>query len=178
MALVSTPITHTFRLLDGGGRTFTLRFKTTGDNFTNSYSLLQNAITLLAALTKLTLIGAGFTYQEVEENVVAGAGEGEEKAEINVRLITETPTYAPGQTTTGTIYIPGPVPGIFAGAEGTDLYDIVDPADADLLAFLALFEAGLGILPSYSLSDYQTIADPTTAGNVKGKRIHKGSRRG
>jgi hypothetical protein len=178
MALVSTPIVHFFNFLDAGNKTFKIRFKTTGDNFTASYNLLQSGAAALAEMTNLTLVSQGLTYIEVESDEVSGAGEGEKKAEISAKLVTEDPAYAPGQTRYGQIYIPGPVDGLFAGAAGTDLYDVIDPNDAAVQALLALFEAGLGILPSYTLSDYQTILDPTVAGNVKGKRITRRSRSG
>lgn len=178
MAYVPKPITHYFNLIDRGGNRFRVQFKTTGTSFTASYDLLLDGLAALQAVTGLGVVSYGLTYQEEDLAVVPlnTMKEGEEKAEINVALVTET-VPLPGQTTRGTFLIPGPVDGLFL-ADAGELRNIVDPADAALLALLALFEEGAGILPSYSLSDYQTISDPAVTGNVKGVRITRASRQG
>lgn len=178
MALVEMPITYSVTLKDRGGNTSTLQFKSNGSAPLTAGTLMVSLKDTLQAITQAKVIKCSYRYgyEEDDLSVSASNGEVEEKAVITVALATTTPPQ-PGQTRYANIQIPAPVPGLFQAAFG-ELYNVVDPTDAGLQAFLANFEYGAGVLPALTLSDGQTIEDPTVAGNVKGKRIHAGSRKG
>lgn len=178
MALVEMPIVYSVTLKDRGGNTSTLQFKSNGDSTLTAGALMSSLVSTLQVLTQAKIIKYGFKYSQEENDLSVSAvnGEVEEKAVITVALATTTPPE-PGQTRFANIQIPAPVPSLFQADYG-ELYNVVNPNDANLQAFLANFEYGAGVLPALVLSDGQTIQDPAVAGNVKGKREHRGSRKG
>lgn len=178
MSLVSYPILQFVKVQDRGGNKFDLRFHSTGDNFVAAQNLLTTWADALAQLTQCQIIERGFTWKEVEtdQTPLSAFGEGEKKATISVKLVTETPPN-PGQTKVAQINIPAPVDSLFLATAG-DGANIVDVTNADLIAFLQQFEEGLGLLPSLTLSDYQNILPPDVEGNVKGKRTTRKSTKG
>jgi len=71
-------------------------------------------------------------------------------------------------TKTATLTIPGPKATIFVGSAGPSA-EVVDPADAAVIAFVALFQA----------DNELTLSDGEVAGGlIKGRRIHRQSRSG
>lgn len=122
----------------------------------------------LAAITNATVVGYSVGESFVEDTDLYGAAGSEVE---NVALLTCAIDGELNKYTT--LRVPAPVDGLFLGVQG-DNRNIIDVADADLLTYLGYFVPGGMIL----VSDGESIADPTTAGNFKGKRIHRGSRKG
>lgn len=122
----------------------------------------------LAAITNATIVGYSVGESFVEDTNLYGAAgsEVENIAMLTCAIDGELNKYT-------TLRVPAPVDGLFLGTQG-DNRNIVDVADADLLTYLNYFISGGMVL----VSDGESIADPTTAGNFKGKRIHRGSRKG
>jgi len=151
--------------------------KTTATTPLGASNLLDTAMPLLQALSKAKMVSATFTWGYFEDDPVTDAtnGEVEEKAEISCALVLSG--SGPGQTTKATISIPAPVDALFQATSGS-LYNVVEPSNAALQSALALYETGFGVAGAFTLSDYQGIQDPTLPGNVSGKRIHKGSKKG
>lgn len=177
MTLQVAYVTMRFVLKDKGGNSVPFVVKTTATTPLGASNLLDTAIPLIQALTKAKVIGATYTWGYYEDDPTIGPsnGEVEERAEIKCALVLSG--SGPGQTTSATISIPAPVDAMFQASSGP-LYNVVEPTYSGLQSLLALYEAGFGIAGSFTLSDYQTILDPTVNGNVAGKRIHKGSRKG
>lgn len=177
MALVEMPIVYSVTLQDRGGNQATLQFKSNGDSILTASDLLNSMVTTLSAITQAKVVKYGFRYgyEENDMSALTTNGEVENRAVITMALETTTPP-APGQTRYANIQIPAPIDALFQAASG-DLYNVVNPANAALVAFLNNFEYGAG-LPSLVLSDGQNISDPTVAGNVVGKREHRKSRKG
>lgn len=177
MSLVVQYVTLRFQIKDRGDNVVPFVIKTTATTPLGASNLLDTYIPLLQALTLGKIILATYTWGYFEDDPTTDAtnGEVEERAEIDCKLILSG--SGPGQTKSATISIPAPVPAMFQAASGP-LYNVVEPTYAPLQSFLAEYEAGLGIAGSGTLSDYQTIADPTVPGNIEGKRIHKKSRKG
>jgi hypothetical protein len=71
------------------------------------------------------------------------------------------------------IAIRGPVDGIFTGVLGTSGYDVVDVADADLLAYIGLFQPASA---SLRFSDGEQVAAASPL--VRGFRTSRADRRG
>lgn len=166
MALASVGFFLTVTLSDQGGNRSTLRYDL---NSIDIATALTDAATVLAELDPITdaAIVAYSVGQKYEEDTSAfGLGEVENIASIVARIDSAEQKYA-------TIKIPAPADGIFKAAAGPD-YNVVDASDADLVAYLNLF-ATAGVA---TLSDGETLDSPGTAGNVVGKRIHRGSRKG
>lgn len=178
MALQDQPINHFVVLRDRGGNDVRLNFKSNGDSVLTAASLHADLIAAIGPLTQALILQSGWTYSQYEDDptVDANNGEIEKRAELSVLLVRET-VPQPGQTRYGSITIPAPVDALFQATSGP-LFNVVDPTNAALQAFLALYTAGLGVLPAFTLSDYQTIEDPSVPGNVTGKRISKKSRKG
>lgn len=178
MAMVDYPIQHFAKLQDRGGNKFDMRWHSTGTVQTAAWDLYNNWLPALQALTQCKVIEAGYVVKQAEQDQtpLPTNGEGEKKAMISCALVTETPPN-PGQTKFAQILIPAPVDGLFLATAGEGA-NIVDVENSELLAFLESFTVGAGLLPSLTLSDFQTIKDPTIAGNISGKRVTRGSTRG
>lgn len=69
--------------------------------------------------------------------------------------------------------VPAPIDALFEDTQGSGR-NIVDTTNALLRTWLSTFTSGA----EATVSDGEVIADPTVAGNFKGKRIHRGSRNG
>lgn len=177
MALQEMPIIHFAVLKDRGGNISRVQFKSNGTSSLTADALSDAFLAALDALTYAKVIKYGYTSASEEDDLAVDDtnGEVEKRAEITVALETEA-VPAPGQTRFANISIPAPVDEMFEALSGPS-FNIVNPAYAPLQTFLELFVAGL-VLPSLTLSDYQTILDPSVTDNVKGKRITKGSRKG
>jgi hypothetical protein len=69
--------------------------------------------------------------------------------------------------------IPAPRDGVFLAMQG-EKRNVVDTTFVPFQTYMANF----GPVGHVLVSDGERIADPAVAGNVKGKRIHRGSRKG
>lgn len=153
-------------LVDQGANKATVRFDMTAADYTNAALDRTTILAALAAVTTATIMAHYLREVFQEDGVVFGTGEIENIASNSARIDDAEIKYA-------TIRIPAPVDGLFQAASGP-LYNLVDPADVDLLAYLDLWETGQQCL----LSDGESLDDPSVAGNVTGKRIHRKSRKG
>lgn len=177
MSLEVKYVDFKFRLKDRGGNIQPMTVKTSATTPLGASNLLDAAIPLLQAITKAKVIGATYTwgYHETDPSVDATNGEVEERAAITMALVLSG--SGPGQTEKATFEIPAPIDAMFVASFGEN-YNIVNMANADLQAWLALYDAGFGVAGSFTLSDQQTALDYTDASLNKGKRVHKGSRHG
>lgn len=175
MTLQNAYVTFRLQLKDRGGNVVPMNFKSTITTTISANQALDWLVANVPPLTLAKLISASYTtgYTEDDQSITELNGEIEEKAEIQAALVQDLP----GQSKFGVITIPAPVPGIFQATSGV-LYNVLDPNNADVQTLLGAYEAGFGLFGALTLSDYQTIQDPTIAGNVTGKRIHKASRKG
>lgn len=166
MTMQSQGFRLTVTLVDQGGNKSIQRFPLTGGDFATAVAQSTTIRSALAAITGL--VEAGYSVADVyeEDDTVFGTAEAENVALISARIDDTSLKYA-------TIKIPGPVDGIFQDTAGP-LYNVVDPSDADLQTYLAVFETGAQAL----VSDGEALLDVSTAGNVTGKRIHRKSRKG
>lgn len=166
-----------FKLRDRGKNTVPMVVKTSATTPLGASNLLDTAIPLLQAITKAKVISATFTwgYTETDPSVDATNGEVEERAAINMALLLSS--SGPGQTPDQTFEIPAPIDAMFVAAFGEN-YNVVNILNSDLQNWLALYDAGFGIAGSFTLSDQQTALDYTDASLNKGKRVHKGNRKG
>jgi hypothetical protein len=133
----------------------------------NATDAATDAATIMAELGPVTdaaIVGYALGEKFEEDTTFYGSGEIENLASISARVDANEQKFA-------TVKIPAPADGIFIAASGPD-YNVVDPADADLVAYLNLFTT------EATLSDGESLLSPGTAGNVTGRRIHRGSRKG
>lgn len=176
MALVQDYIPFRVTLMDTGANKVTLTFKSTCTTTAGANILGPQLLSAIQALTTAKIIKFGYVFEQAENDTTPPvAAEVENKAEVSAKLVLAG--SGPGQTRAGSFSIPAPVVGMFQATAG-ELFNVVNPAYGPLQTLLALYEAGFGVFGSLTLSDYQTIQDPTVAGNIKGKRIHKASRKG
>lgn len=166
MALASIGFKGVVTLSDQGGNRAVLRWDLTGADYATAFGEMSGMITSLNAVTDAQIIHWSVNHVYEEDTTYYGSGEVENVASISARIDDAEVKYA-------TIRIPAPVDGIFQAATGP-LYNVVDPADADLVTYLSHWETGAEAL----LSDGESLLDVATAGNVTGKRIHRKSRKG
>jgi hypothetical protein len=169
MSLASIGYFANVVVVDSGGNKSTLRYKLT--EAAVPADAIADAATIVAALNAVT-DGVVLSYtvgEAFEEDSSFFAAEGVQVE--NVALITAKIDNAELKYTT--LKIPAPNIGIFVAATGPNS-NVVDAADSTLQTYLACF-ATSGIA---TVSDGEALESPGTAGNVKGKRIHRGSRKG
>jgi hypothetical protein len=166
MALTSKGFYLHVTLVDQGGNRAVLRYDLTGVDFATATANATNILAELAGVTDAAVWSYNLGEAFEDGAISYGGGEVENVASISARIDSTEQKYA-------TIRIPAPSDGIFSAAGGPG-YNIVDPADVDLLAYLATFETGEDAL----LSDGEALDTVATAGNVTGKRIHRKSRKG
>lgn len=174
MALVQDKVFFDVTLADYGGNKATLRYvinKTDLADLAADVAELTGAGGLLADLeavtdAKVVSYRMGVSFAEDGSPYAAQGVEIEKLAEISAKIDGEPDKWT-------TLRIPAPVEGIFGAGPGESA-NLVDPADADLVAYLANFETGA----LCTTSDGESLADSGTVGNFKGKRIHRGSRKG
>jgi hypothetical protein len=168
MALVTTGFVGSVTLQDEEGSRATLQYDLTA--VTNAAALIDmgDIVTRLAAITDCAISGYSVSEVFAEDTLVLPDGvEVEKRAVISAKLAGTLPQEYVN------IVIPGPTGGIFIAATGPDAKR-VDPADADLRAYLATF-ANAG---EATISGGQTIVDPTASGAFTGRKTHRGSRNG
>jgi hypothetical protein len=167
MALQVDPVKISVQVVDTGGNTSRKVYPTSLTVAVDGIAAIEAArdavVAALNAVTDGVVLKTGILLGQTEDTALFGAGEIENVALITVNLAT--------QGKKAVMSIPAPVDGIFVGASGPN-YNIVDPTDAAVLAYLALFETG----GDFTLSDGEQL-DDTTPFNY-GKRIHKASTKG
>lgn len=167
MSLTSIGFQITVTLVDRGGDTSTLRFKT-GANVATFADLLTAKTNLVAALADVTSAKiATVNCSELFEDSaidIGDAGDVSELAIVSARLDTTPIKFS-------TIKIPAPASALFVEQSGP-LFNQVDPASEDLVTYLSLYES-TGPLTT---SDGERLADAGTPANLKGWRAHRASR--
>lgn len=155
-------------LVDNGNNESTKSFHITEDAvYADALTDAQSILTALDAITN-AVIKSWSLAKVYEEDALVLPAEGiqvENTARVSALITNEVAKYAQ-------FVIPAPVIGIFTGTSGAAA-NTVDGADADLGTFLLLFGAA-GVA---TVSDGETIESPSTA-TVKGKRVHRASRKG
>lgn len=133
MALTAGRWFTVFVLVETSGKTTQVRYEQSApaDDAAARASAAAMA-TDLAAITNCN-IKSYHTYQEFVEDALAlpAGAEKENKATLILSIDGEP-------TKNAKLVIPAPVDGIFVSASGSN-YDVVDVADADLIAFIANF---------------------------------------
>lgn len=171
MALASTGFEATVTLLDNSADKSVLRYKLTAETAADALTDTQAIVAALAAITDGLV--AGYSVSEVYEEdtpILPSAG----VKITDIALVTaQIATADPVVLKWANVRIPTPVIGVFQASSGP-LADEVDPADTDLRTYLAIYESG----GEATISDGEHLKDVTVAGNVKGKRISRGSRNG
>jgi hypothetical protein len=124
------------------------------------------AIGHLAAISDAKIVSAFIGSEYTDTGYGTAGSEVEEQAVISTKLLTA------GKY--GVLRVPAPKSGIFLAGPGKDA-NTVDVGDADLLTWLGDFYAAGGA--KFKTSDGETIANPATAGNFKGRRVFRHSRK-
>jgi hypothetical protein len=169
MSLASVGFYANITVADMEGNKSTLRYKLTSADAAAAVTDAATIITALNAITDGVIVGYS-VGEQFDENAAWFAAQGvhvENVALISARIDDAQEKYAQ-------LRIPAPAQGIFQALTGKKA-KVVDPTDADLVAYLNLFVATTGVA---TLSDGENLLSPGTAGNVEGKRIHRANRNG
>lgn len=168
MALASTGYFATVTCVDSGGNKSTLTYRLSAATIADALTDAATIITRLNAVTDAVILSyrVGEQFEEDSAYYAAAGVQIEDRASLSCVIDAGELKYA-------TLLIPSPTIGIFVASTGPNS-NVVDPADTDLVTYLTTFATG-GIA---TLSDGETLLSPGTAGNVTGKRIHRGSRKG
>lgn len=160
-------------LVDESGNSVTKTFyvpTTVWNPATDLWAALQtirdNLVTAYNAVTDALILRAFVTVSQSDDTSILGAANSEVE---NIASVVANLETAPKKAT---LQIPAPAIGIFQGTTGSPK-NIVDIADADLLALIAQYQTTGG---KFVLSDGETIADTTPL--KSGKRIHRKSNKG
>jgi len=135
------------------------------DTVTDILALLATAITAIGGMTTAEITGYSIVFPVLEDTIVTpGAGvEIENTAELVLRL------DAPG-TKTAQVNVPAPPDSIFVSTTGDGRNIVEAPADdASVNAFVNW------LIANATVSDGETLA---AAPWVRGRRVHKASRKG
>lgn len=171
MALTFSHYTMTVVLMDNGRKKITKRYQLRDTTVDHAGALTAAAglITALEAVTDAEILSYTVTdvFEEASYTVPTNP---EVQVENNALIVYGIEGELTKQ---GTLLIPAPKVGLFVGAAGTAQFDIVDGADAAVIAYMALFKETGG---TFSISDGEQIAD--VGAFVSGKRVHRKSTRG
>lgn len=177
MSLVQRKVFLNISLADAAGNKASLNLETryadlaalnTGHTTNDEIFGVGGIIPSLEAVTDAQVVGVAFGVKYEEDTNFFGAAGSEVE---NHALITAKIAGNPGKK--ANLRVPAPNDGVFLGATGENR-NIVDTTDAAMQTWLAFFESG----GKMYVSDGEDLADSATAGNWKGKRIHRGSRLG
>lgn len=173
MALVSNGFFMNVSIVDAAGNKAALKYDLDMANWAALNTAvgdgtIDGIIADLDAVTQGTVVGYTLGEGFVEDTLSYGSAgsEVENIALISAQIDGAIDKYA-------SLRIPAPVDGIFLGTTGENR-NRVDVQDTALVDYLTNF----GTTGKIKVSDGEKIADPTAAGNVTGKRIHRGSRKG
>ncbi len=178
MALDFQKYPLSIRMVDASGVNFaSMNFRVEATSIETGAFTAAAVVEEVQKLTKARIVSYRFgnLYEDTDVNLLGDAGsEVEAQALVQFRLM---PSLLPGGPIGkwGTLRIPAPVDSLFLDVQG-EKRNQVDVNNADLQALLTRFD---GLL-TYTLttSDGQCAKDPSLTGNVKGKRIHRASRKG
>ena len=178
MALVQEKVFIEVTMVDSGGNKAKTTWETdladmaalnTEHTTNDSIIGVAGCATHFAACSDAQLLSVrfGVAYKENADIYGPANSEVERKAVISAKKS--------GTLEKAIINIPSPDrgPGIFLATQGEDR-NIVDSADAALVAFLEHFETTGYLL----LSDGESLDDMSAPANIKGRQIHRGSRKG
>lgn len=163
MAIVTGGFKAVIELVDNGGDVATKTYDLTSADAAAAATDLATISTALLGVTDMVL-RKRYWYEVFVNDAFAYPASGVEKQ--NQALLDLSILDQP--TKTATLTIPAPKPTIFNGSSGPAA-EIVDGADAAVIAYVALFLNGA----------QATISDGETAeGFISGKRIHRKSSNG
>lgn len=176
MALAQDKVFINVKLVDAGGNPATIKYETSladmaalNTEHTTSDSILGvgGIVPDLEALTDATVLSVsmGVSYKEDTASYGAAGTEVERKAVISAKKASSQEK--------ATINIVAPIAALFLSTQGEDR-NTVDNTNAALQAYLANFEA-TGFL---RVSDGEALDDMSVPANIKGKQIHRGSKKG
>lgn len=167
MALVSGGFELHVQLVDSSGVDVSkLVYQLTAADADEGATQSATILGLLNTVTDAAIKGYSLLERFVENALVLPAAvEVENRAVITARIFGE-----PGKS--ATIVIPAPSIGIFQSPTGSGR-NIVDTADADLLAYLGIWQETGGIA---TISDGEELANASVI--VAGKRTHRKSSNG
>lgn len=164
MALVSVGWEASITLFDKGSNSGTMQFELQAIDYTTAVASALAVVTALLAITNA--VASNYRVTEIFGNdafLLPVIGELENKASMTAQLAGAGEGKANAK-------VPAPIDGIFVGAPGSGAnYNVVDVADALLIAYETVFKSG----ESAYMSDGQVITS-----FVRGKRIHAKSNRG
>src|SRR5664279_209353 len=164
MALVAGGYFGVVDLIDNGGNVTRRRYELTAATVADADSDMSTVIVpALVAVTDAKVKGYLIEVTTVEDSLTLPASGVEIE---NLALLDFSIVGHPEKS--ATLTIPAPKPTIFVASSG-DGANVVDPADAAVIAYVALFEGSGQVL----ISDGEV-----AAGLVSGKRIHRKSSRG
>lgn len=167
MALVQQGYTVNITVADSAGDRASRSYGVLGATIADALTNAQSIVAEFDPLTEGVILGWTLCVRFVEDAFTypAGGVEVENQAEILGRI-----ANVPNKS--AAFNVPAAAGGIFVGTTGPNR-NIVDGADADVLAFLALFDETGGIA---TISDGEQLDD--AAPFVSGKRVHAKSRLG
>lgn len=169
MALAATHGVMHVTLMDNQGDVSVLRLRLKDTAFadiaTNLAAYMATMVDLATITTaQITSVFIGTEYTD--------PGYGAAGSAVEENAVVSTKLSDPSKF--GVLRIPSPTSGIFLAGPGEDANKL-DRADADLIAWLANFYAATPNL--FTTSDGETIANPATLGNFKGRRVYRHSRK-
>lgn len=168
MALASVGFTARATFKDTGGDTTSRAFDLTAADVASAVTAANALVADWAAATKALVSAMTITEKFAEDTLVYPAAQCEIENLAAVTVVIDDPQFK-----THTFYVPAPIDGLFVDTQGPN-FNAVDPTATELQDLLINYETG-GIA---QVSDGEQIKDASSAGNVKGKRIHKKSNKG
>jgi len=150
-------------LIDNGSNTTTKSFKLTSSTAADAATDIAAIVAAMVNVTDAVVVSYGSTAVYVNDSVALPASgiQIEDQALITVSIV-DHPTKS------GTITIPAPKPEIFVATSGENA-NVVDLEDAAVEAYIGLFQAdGEAYISDGEIADLAK----------KGRRVHRGSRRG
>lgn len=165
MALVQESFWLNIEMRDSGNNVTSKTFQMTAATAANALTDAAAIIPLWKAITDAEVLSYSVSGRFVEDAPVIPA------AGVHIENLAEVIVQLEGYATKkATLTIPAPKAGIFTGVTG-DNSNVVDTADGDLVAFVAQFTT-IG-------DNTLLISDGEHAdGIVRGRRVHRKSRRG
>ena len=150
-------------LIDNGSNTTTKSFKLTSSTAADAATDIGAIVAAMVNVTDAVVVSYGATAVYVNDSVALPASgvQIEDQALITVSIVGHP-------TKSGTITVPAPKPGIFVATSGENA-NVVDLEDAAVEAYIGLFQAdGEAYISDGEIADLAK----------KGRRVHRGSRRG
>lgn len=164
MALVQQPWMLSVTLVDRKGGKSVMRYTLQPRADLAGYEAAAAAVVAaLGAVTESAISDYALVRQFSEDALVLPTNQqlNTAYALVSQRIDTTVEKY-------GSIRFPNPIPGIFVASSGKSA-GVIDPADPDLAAYIALFENGAEV----SFSDGE-FALPASPGNTSGKLVFRG----